>query len=637
MSSLEQKENFPAFRSQLLESLKAGGTLDTLKTQVRGHLLQEIRRKGLLRAARPARDVPVRQRALDSLVLDHLAACGYAYSLSVFAPECGLGEAPLTRHDACAMPGLPAAVAERLEAAAAASESSPLAEVLASAAELSRPRSTGATQTAGDIAAGYGGALEAKLRRVDEAALARPGGGGGVHALEEHMLKFQREADERAAYQLRAEVRRIREVESRTIREEEGAKARAEMERALAEMHERHTKQIARLASQEAEAVANRRRKEAEWEAECYETRQAMQRQMESMRERERLARHEAETRRLELLAQAEQVAQAQVVVKEESLTHERQKSLARQRVEDELVARQRERDHEYEHKMAELRRREASLVELEGELQKERERVADASARQVVTAEQLADTRDELRDTRAKLVDAEAAKRSAGQRASSVGDESALLRARLSDAEEALAASTRRVGSLTQQLAEMEQASLARQHESSALLAQAAAALERKTAELHGAEADHDAQLRAARAQTQRVVLEQGSAHEMLQRDATLGLQAAGRRADAAESATERGARALEAELAARPPSPAPAPAAAARAPRSPGRAAASASTPASTCAAAVASTLRTNGCASSMRLRPPSRSARGNSSRPRRAPRSESRSWSASRLPPR
>ena len=31
----------------------------------------------------------------------------------------------------------------------------------------------------------------------------------GVHALEEHMLKFQREADERAAYQLRAEVRRI--------------------------------------------------------------------------------------------------------------------------------------------------------------------------------------------------------------------------------------------------------------------------------------------------------------------------------------------------------------------------------------------------------------------------------------------
>ena len=50
--------------------------------------------------------------------------------------------------DACATLGLPAAVAERLEAAAAAGDSSPLAEVLASAAELSRPRSTGATQTA---------------------------------------------------------------------------------------------------------------------------------------------------------------------------------------------------------------------------------------------------------------------------------------------------------------------------------------------------------------------------------------------------------------------------------------------------------------------------------------------------------
>ena len=83
----EQKENFPAFRSQLLESLKEGGRATSRSRRGRAALLQEIRRQGLLRSARPARDVPVRQRALDSLVLDHLAACGYAYSLSVFAPE----------------------------------------------------------------------------------------------------------------------------------------------------------------------------------------------------------------------------------------------------------------------------------------------------------------------------------------------------------------------------------------------------------------------------------------------------------------------------------------------------------------------------------------------------------------------
>ena len=43
------------------------------------------------------------------------------------------------------------------------------------------------------------------------------------------MLRYQRETDEKAAKQLQAEVRRIREVESGRIRQEERSKARAEV------------------------------------------------------------------------------------------------------------------------------------------------------------------------------------------------------------------------------------------------------------------------------------------------------------------------------------------------------------------------------------------------------------------------
>ncbi|KIY99420.1 hypothetical protein MNEG_8544 [Monoraphidium neglectum] len=106
-----------AFKEQLYSQLKRSGVVSTLKAQLRAQLLAQLQpgaraAPGALLVAAPARDqfaLPTsltqqqqqQQRpsrngtrlwraAMDALVADHLAACGRACSLSVFAAEAHL-------------------------------------------------------------------------------------------------------------------------------------------------------------------------------------------------------------------------------------------------------------------------------------------------------------------------------------------------------------------------------------------------------------------------------------------------------------------------------------------------------------------------------------------------------------------
>lgn len=83
-------------RKRLYQTFKDRGILDTLKAQLRKHLIQELMHPVLSREVQP-RPVDVEGSALligssNSLVADHLRRCGYEYSLSVFFPESGLAE-----------------------------------------------------------------------------------------------------------------------------------------------------------------------------------------------------------------------------------------------------------------------------------------------------------------------------------------------------------------------------------------------------------------------------------------------------------------------------------------------------------------------------------------------------------------
>ena len=195
--------------------------------------MEEVKRQGLLQGStRRPKEPSLQQRATDCLVLEHLQASGYEYSASVFVPESAQSEAKLSAGDALRALQIPPHVLhgeKENSGEDAASRGSSLVRALAALGQARANAASDAPQVADAPAAQ---SLERRLQLVDaslEGVRQTP-----LVAAEEHLLRFQREADARAAAQLQAEVHRLREVEVHKIRAEERAAARAEAGRRTA-------------------------------------------------------------------------------------------------------------------------------------------------------------------------------------------------------------------------------------------------------------------------------------------------------------------------------------------------------------------------------------------------------------------
>ncbi|CAJ0927592.1 unnamed protein product [Ranitomeya imitator] len=89
LKSLSQEE----LRKRLYQTFKKKGVLDSLKTQLRNQLIQDLKLRvgsGQSLQSPLVSGDSLLHRACNSLVADHLSRCGYEFSLSVFYPECGL-------------------------------------------------------------------------------------------------------------------------------------------------------------------------------------------------------------------------------------------------------------------------------------------------------------------------------------------------------------------------------------------------------------------------------------------------------------------------------------------------------------------------------------------------------------------
>ena len=195
---------------------------------MRGRLVEEVKRQGLLQgSARPPKEPSLQQRATDCLVLEHLQASGYEYSASVFMPESAQSEAKLSAGDAFRALQIPPHVLHGEKENGGEGATSGGSSLLRALAAIGQARADAAAD-APQVADAHQ-SLERRLQLVDashehalEGLRQTP-----LVAAEEHLLRFQREADARAAAQLQAELYRLREVEVHKIRAEERAAARA--------------------------------------------------------------------------------------------------------------------------------------------------------------------------------------------------------------------------------------------------------------------------------------------------------------------------------------------------------------------------------------------------------------------------
>jgi hypothetical protein len=73
---------------KLFENLRKQGVVDNIKTQLRNHLLDELKAAGKVRndEEKPATKLTLELRVLNSLVARHLHDSSYLYTKSVFIP-----------------------------------------------------------------------------------------------------------------------------------------------------------------------------------------------------------------------------------------------------------------------------------------------------------------------------------------------------------------------------------------------------------------------------------------------------------------------------------------------------------------------------------------------------------------------
>jgi len=240
MAAQVQKLSYDEFKVEMRSSLRDRGVVDSLKSQVRASLVQELQAKSL-GGARPQGkpELGLAQKAVNALIADFLRASTMPYTLSVFGPESGGGlsaansAAPTARPDIMIGLGL-----TNVDAPCPAGMSLLEALLAHMRATLNKATAVCEVQTDPPRSADDAVDVEARLRDLDERFLRQSEAerGNPARGVEERMAQYQRECDERARTEIAAEVERLRETEISHARSEERAHFAAELSTRLDEL-----------------------------------------------------------------------------------------------------------------------------------------------------------------------------------------------------------------------------------------------------------------------------------------------------------------------------------------------------------------------------------------------------------------
>ena len=213
-------------------------------------------------------------RIICSLFLDFLKTENFKYTPSVFVPECGHAQKFLS----------PSEVAEALDIPL---PGEPLLHHIISSYQKAQRRphlyeSASQTEDFSIISN-----LEEKLSKLDLEYIRKTKSDSDPHTMEERMLRYQRECDQRMQKELSKEIERIREIEMSGVRIEEANKYRQQLQKARSEMEQHWKDQLASLKQREKETKERLNLREKELDNKEYSQRQQYLKDLEALKQKE--------------------------------------------------------------------------------------------------------------------------------------------------------------------------------------------------------------------------------------------------------------------------------------------------------------------------------------------------------------
>jgi len=353
-------------RNRLFERLRAAGTVDELKAQVRVRVIEYLRDRASGQEAElfPAARSPLEsstdallQKVVRSLVVDFLETEDCQYTLSVYLPEGGLDSSqPLSREELLRILGLEEDRSQdgrkfpllaRMLKGDWAAGLQPQYDGSVEGGSGKQPVETmdSMTQTRGEEDEAFPGEsaaaiLNRKLQYVTSryTALMARESMAPQKSVEERMIRYQRDCDERAHEHIKSELKRFREIELEAMRVQERGMVRRELATQRDNLQREYQARIRRLAERERELDEMLSRQQAEVEAALFEERQKLLQRFHSMDEKSRQDARELELER-KLLKQTERDLETKKRELEHHLLQAKEEELKMKKQHDDEIA----------------------------------------------------------------------------------------------------------------------------------------------------------------------------------------------------------------------------------------------------------------------------------------------------------
>ncbi|KAJ8253314.1 hypothetical protein GJAV_G00211510 [Gymnothorax javanicus] len=282
-------------RKRLYKTFKNRGVLDTLKTQLRNQLIQELKhpilpRGSLVRPLLPESE-SILVTASNSLFVDHLQRSGYEYTLSVFYPECGLDKDKVfsTRNLLQLLKISPRSALYKSLTSSIQSENQRgfLMTLLTELSDLHRERERCDADTQTSSTLPYRESLVEKMQVIDEEFEALKHKGERWGSLETRMAEYRKEAEARAEDEMNTKLRHFKDVELAKVKLEEQEKCRKEIQELRLELERAYQLKSDALINREKNAIDRLRKQQEIEEKEIYMQRQLVLKEIDAVRNRE--------------------------------------------------------------------------------------------------------------------------------------------------------------------------------------------------------------------------------------------------------------------------------------------------------------------------------------------------------------
>ncbi|KAM6978419.1 centriole and centriolar satellite protein ofd1 [Tautogolabrus adspersus] len=294
MSSTKEDALSPdELRRRLYQTFRNKGVLDSLKTQLRNQLIQELKHPPLTGAEPVPRPVPVKSEPLlvsacNNIVADHLRTSGYEYTLSVFYPESGLSKDKVsTKGELLQLLriSLESALYRSLSLNKEDKDKGFLISLLT---QLTHPYTHSHDADTQTTSVGtYGESLVEKMKMIDKEYESISYSGEKWFSIESKLAAYRKDTDAQMQAEMNTKMQHFKDVEIATVRMEEKSKFHKEFDKLKQDLERTYEMKAKALMEREKNAIDRLQKQQEIEEKNVYIQRQSVLKEIETQRNRE--------------------------------------------------------------------------------------------------------------------------------------------------------------------------------------------------------------------------------------------------------------------------------------------------------------------------------------------------------------